>query len=76
MNERLKRYMWEVYERDILGKESVVEVPEMTPELIAEAKAEMARIEGLRLGASLSSRDFAAYQARRALAGLLAKTEK
>ncbi len=75
MKEPLASYLWQVYRRDILGESGKVVMPERTDELIAEAKAELARIDGLRLGASLVSRDFASYQARRALAGLLASLE-
>ena len=76
MNERLKQYLWQVYRRDVLGESDKIELPRLTPEVIADAKAEMARIDALRLGASLASRDFASYQHRRALAGLLAELEK
>jgi len=74
--QRLQRYLWEVYRRDILGQQGRVEMPELDEELIANAKAEMARIDALRLGTSLASRDFASYQNRRALAGLLAYWEE
>jgi hypothetical protein len=47
-----------------------------TSDLIEEIKAEIARIDALRLGANLAQRDFASYQARRALAELLALVEK
>src|SRR5262249_43841620 len=74
--QRLQCYLWEVYRRDILGQQGRVEMPELDEELIANAKAEMARIDALRLGTSLASRDFASYQNRRALAGLLAYWEE
>ena len=49
MNERLARYLAQAYRRDILGESNAVEVPATDPELLAEAKAEIARIDGLRL---------------------------
>jgi len=75
MNERLQRYLWEAYGRDILGKQGRVEMPELTPEMIAAVNAEIARIDRFRLGASLASRDYPSYVARQHLAGLLATLE-
>lgn len=72
-HERLARYLAQAYRRDILGESAAVEVPSADPELIAEAKAELVRIDGLKLGAHLVSRDFVSYQNRRALEALLAK---
>lgn len=71
MSETLKDYLWRAYRHDVLGESDKVAMPELTSELAAEAKAEIARIDGLRLGASLASRDFAAYHARNALMRLL-----
>jgi len=74
MNERLAKYLADAYRRDVMGESSNIEVPELDPELRAEAKAEVARIDGLRLGANLINRDFASYQHRRALKALLGET--
>jgi len=71
MSPSLSGYLSQAYRRDVLAESDKVVMPELTPELVAEAKAEVARIDGLRLGASLVSRDFAAYHARNALMKLL-----
>lgn len=74
--EALDRHLAQVYRRDILGESEAVEMPEPNAELIKAAKAEMARIDALHLGANLVNRDFVSYQNRRALAALLAELEK
>jgi hypothetical protein len=75
MSEPLDQYLTQSYRRDVLGEPVKVEVPavdeEAADKLIAEVEAEIARIDGLRLGAHLASRDFAAYQNRRAMLRLL-----
>jgi hypothetical protein len=71
VSESLDRYLTQSYRRDVLGESVVIEMPPPEDGLIAEIEAEVARIDGLRLGASLASRDFAAYQNRRAMVKLL-----
>ena len=71
MNAQLVDYLWNAYRHDILGEPIKVEKPELTPELLADAKLELARIDSLRLGASLASRDFPSYHRRKALTALL-----
>jgi len=71
MNKPLADYLWQAYRRDVLHESDKVELPELTQETLAGAEAELARIDALRLGASLASRDFAAYQNRKALVALL-----
>jgi hypothetical protein len=75
MTEELDHYLTDCYRRDILGESVGVEMPAPDPKLIASAKAEIARIDALRLGASLVNRDFVAYQNRRALIKLLQQLE-
>lgn len=70
MNPSLDKYLAQVYRRDILGKPTVIEVPEPDPQMMADVEAEIARIDALRLGAHLANRDFVAYQNRRALVAL------
>jgi hypothetical protein len=67
MTSRLDKYLTQVYRRDVIGKPTVVEMPEPDPKLMAEIEAEIARIDGLHLGAHLANRDFVSYQNRRAL---------
>jgi hypothetical protein len=67
----LDRYLTESYRRDVMGESVKVETPSAEPDLIAQIEAEITRIDGLHLGASLASRDFVAYQNRRALVRLL-----
>ena len=71
----LDRYLAQAYRRDILGESGVVEMPAPDPQLIEDVKAEIARIDALRLGAHLVNRDFCSYQNRRALVDLLARLE-
>jgi hypothetical protein len=54
-----------------MGESVNVEMPRPDLKLIEEVEAEIARIDGLRLGASLANRDFVSYQNRRALTRLL-----
>jgi hypothetical protein len=75
MNEKLDQYLAQAYRRDILGESGVVEMPAPDPQLLASVKAEIARIDALRLGAHLVNRDFVSYQNRRALVKLLAQLE-
>jgi hypothetical protein len=81
MRRDLKLYLARAYQRDVMRspaqpspiqRASAESEPlVMDPELVAEIKAEIARIDALRLGANLVSRDFVAYQNRRALVALL-----
>lgn len=71
----LEQYLAQAYRRDILGESGVVEMPVANPELVASTKAEIARIDALRLGAHLVNRDFVSYQNRRALVALLEHLE-
>jgi hypothetical protein len=74
-NAELDRYLTQVYRRDILGESVEVGMPVPDPQLLADIKAELARINALRLGANLASRDFVSYQNRQALEKLLAQLE-
>jgi hypothetical protein len=75
MSDDLNRYLTQCYQRDIL-RESVEIAPlATTEEQIAEIKAEIARIDALKLGSNLASRDFVSYQNRRVLVSLLAELE-
>jgi hypothetical protein len=69
----LDRYLADSYRRDVMGESVKVETPELDPKLIAEIEGEIARIDDLRLGASLASRSFVDYQNRRALLRLLSQ---
>ena len=69
-------YLAQSYRRDVLGTQNDVKTPERSAELIADVKARIAKIDGLRLGATLASRDYVSYQNRRALVRLLAELEK
>ena len=71
MSEELDHYLSDSYRRDVMGEPVKVTMPGPNAELIAEAEAEIARIDALRLGASLANRDFVSYQNRRALLRLL-----
>lgn len=76
MTEAMDRYLTQSYRHDILGESVGVEIPMPDPELLAAVKREIARIDELRLGASLANRDFVAYQNRRALVRLLEQLER
>jgi hypothetical protein len=67
----LDRYLTQSYRREVLGESVTVEMPSPEDKLIMEIEQEIARIDALQLGAHLASRDFAAYQNRRALSRLL-----
>ena len=71
MSPLLKRYLVQAYQRDILHESVEITPLTSTSDLVNEIKAEIARIDALRLGANLAQRDFASYQARRALVALL-----
>jgi len=73
VSEDLDRYLAQSYRREVMGESVKVEVPPLRPQLIAEIEAELARIDGLRLGGHLANRDFVSYQNRRALVRLLAQ---
>jgi hypothetical protein len=68
----LERYLTEVYRRDILGESLGITMPAVSP---ASVKAEIARIDSMRLGANLANRDFVSFQNRRALVQLLKELE-
>lgn len=67
----MNRYLTEAYRRDVIGESVTVEMPDADRALLLEVQAEIARIDALRLGANLASRDFVSYQNRRALLRLL-----
>ena len=71
MSEPLDRYLATSYRHDVMGESVNVEMPRPDLKLIEEVEAEIARIDGLRLGASLANRDFVSFQNRRALTRLL-----
>ena len=73
MNQSLDQYLSQVYRRDIMGESVAVEVPKADPKLLGQIEAEIARIDALKLGAHLVSRDFVSYQNRRALVALREK---
>jgi hypothetical protein len=75
MSEEVDRYLAQSYRHDILGESVRIEMPAPDPKLISEVKARIAKIDALRLGASLVSRDSVSYQDRRALVALLARLE-
>lgn len=70
---QIDQYLRQAYRRDVLGKP--YKMPAMHPKMMPEIKARIAKIDALRLGASLASRDFASYQHRKALVRLLAELE-
>lgn len=74
MTPELKRYLAGAYRRDVLRESVKVAAPRATSldDLIAEIEAELARIDALKLGANLATRDFISYQNRRVLQKLLA----
>jgi hypothetical protein len=67
MDERLSNFLAQAYRQDVLGESLEVEMPDLDPELVDRA---IAAIDALKLGAHLASRDFVAYQNRRALVAL------
>ena len=73
MSEQFERYLADCYRRDILGESVEVAMPAPDPKFIEEIEAEIARIDALRLGPNLASRDFVSYQNRRALEALLVR---
>jgi len=77
MSEVLDRYLTDSYRRDILGESVEVGMPVADPQVIADIKAELARIEPLvrLLGANLANRAFVQHQNKRALEKLLAQLE-
>ena len=79
LTSELSKYLAQAYRRDVMGEKIEVEAPELSSKLLVEIKGEVARIDGLRLGAHLANRDFVSYQNRRALMALidqLTKTEE
>jgi hypothetical protein len=68
--DELGKYLGDSYRRDVLGEAIAVEDPPVTAQLRAQVDAELARIDGLKLGAHLANRDFASYQNRKALIAL------
>ena len=75
MRKELTRYVLEYYKRHILNESVKITPVAADPATIAEIKAEIARIDALRLGANLAQRDFVSYQERRALEELLTGLE-
>jgi len=72
----IDHYLAQSYRKDVLGHHVEVVPPKRTEEMIKDAKVRLAKIDGLRLGASLANRDYVSYQNRRALARLLAQWEE
>lgn len=60
----LDNYLMQAYRRDVMGQSVTIEMPQVD---LKEVEAQIARIDALRLGAHLASRDFVSYQNRRAL---------
>lgn len=75
MRKELRRYLAQVYRRDILGESVGVEMPQVDAGLLDEIKGEIKRIDDMRFGAMLADRDFGLYQRRRALGRLLQQIE-
>jgi hypothetical protein len=71
----LKRFLTQRYQRDILHGSVQITPMVSSQDLVDEIKAEIARIDALKLGANLAQRDFVSYQTRRALVELLAQLE-
>jgi hypothetical protein len=71
----LRQFLRQSYQRDVMH--TPVQITPMSADagLIAEIKAELARIDAMRLGANLAQRAFVDYQNRRALVELLGKLE-
>jgi hypothetical protein len=67
VSEELDQYLAQTYRRDVMGESVTPQLPAPSDDLFKEIDAEVARIDALRLGAHLASRDFASYQSRRAL---------
>jgi hypothetical protein len=76
MRKELRRYLAQVYRRDILGESVGVEMPQVDAGLLDEIKGEIKRIDDMRFGALLANRDFGLYQRRRALGRLLQQIEE
>lgn len=75
MKDDLKEYLLASYRKDVMHQSAKVETLMATPEQIAEAKAELAKINALGLGSSLAQRDFVSYQNKRALEKFLKDAE-
>ena len=75
MRRILGLYLAQSYQRNVMNKPVSITPLTADPDLVAEIKAEIARIDQYRLGANLVSRDFVAYQNRRALVRLLEELE-
>jgi hypothetical protein len=69
----LNDYLAQAYRRDVMGESVMVEMPQVD---LKEVEAQIARIDALRLGAHLASRDFVSYQNRRALIALRDRFKK
>ncbi len=76
MNRTLAQYLSLAYRRTVQG-EAVDPDSVLTDdaEVVAALKAELARINRIGLGASLASRDFASYQAKKAIEAALVELE-
>jgi hypothetical protein len=75
MSPLLKQYLTQSYQRDVMRAKVQVTPMTSSADLVDEIKAEIARIDALKLGANLAQRDFVSYQNRRALVELLARLE-
>jgi len=71
VNVALQRYLAQKYKKDVLGQQVVIDQLGGDKSVIDEIKAEIARIDALKLGANLAQRSFIDYQNRRALEDLL-----
>jgi hypothetical protein len=71
MSPELSKYLSDCYRRDVLGENLEVEDPPRTGMLTLEIAAEIARIDGMGLGANLAQRAFADHQHRKAMMALI-----
>ena len=71
MNEKLKRYLTVSYQKDVLGTwvdvEAVLEQYQADPDFVSAAAQYRGRLEALASKFDLAKRDFAGYQALKAL---------
>jgi hypothetical protein len=75
MSEALTKYLLASYRKDVLHQSVEATMP-ADPTVVAAAKAELARINALGLGASLAQRDFVSYQHKRAIEKFLREAEE
>jgi|KBSMisStandDraft_5_1062788.scaffolds.fasta_scaffold00036_33 hypothetical protein len=76
MRPLLRQYLRQSYQRDVMHTPVQITSLAADPGLIEEIKAELARIDAMRLGANLAQRSFVDYQNRRALLAALEILEK